>query len=46
MNGKKSFKIEFTTTAEAMKFIDQKDTNLGGIRLSPDTKEQEVDPTV
>ena len=46
MNSKKSFKIEFKTTKEARKFIDSKNTSIGGIQLHQNTKEMEIDPTV
>ena len=38
MNSKKSFKIEFTTTKEARKFVASKTTSIGGIQLPQNTK--------
>ena len=46
MRSKKSFKIEFLTTKEAKKFIEKKNTAIGGIILKQDSKEEEINPTI
>ena len=46
MSSKKSFKIEFNSSQEANKFIQDNNTNIGGIRLDCNSKELEIDPTV
>ena len=44
--GKKSFKIEFMEKKQAKAFILDKNTHIGNIRLSEESKEPEVDPTI
>ena len=46
MRSKKSFKIEFLTNKEAKKFIEKKNTAIGGIILKQDSKEEEINPTI
>ena len=46
MNSKKSLKIEMYNTKEARKFIESNTTSIGGIQLTKENKEQEIDPTV
>ena len=46
MKSKKSFKIEFHTTNEAKKFLDKKNTAIGGIQLRTESKEGKIDPTI
>ena len=43
---KKSFKIEFINKKQAIAFIQDNNTHIGNIRLSEDSKEPEVDPTI
>ena len=46
MKSKKSFKIEMTTRKQAMDFLKEETINIGGIRISDDSKEPEIDPTI
>ena len=46
MQSRKSFKIEMTSRQEAQKFLNQEIINIGGIRISEDSKEPELDPTI
>ena len=46
MKSKKSFKIEFSDSDQAKRFIQNKSTSIGNIILTDNTKEHEVDPTI
>ena len=46
MRSQKSFKIEMKTRKEAQKFLTQESINIGGIRISEESKEPEIDPTI
>ena len=46
MNSQKSFKIEFMSSSEARTFIESTNTNIGGIPLHKESKEQEIDPSI
>ena len=46
MNSKKSFKIELSSRKEALKFLKQESINIGGIKISDESIEPELDPTI
>ena len=46
MNSQKSFKIVMENNLEAKKFIASTSTSIGGIQLSKNNKESEIDPTI
>ena len=46
MKSNKSFKIEMSSRKEAQKFLKQESISIGGIRISDDSKEPEIDPTI
>ena len=46
MKSNKSFKIEMTSRKQAQAFLKEKSINIGGIQLSSNSKEPEIDPTI
>ena len=46
MKSNKSFKIEMKSRTQAQKFLKMESVNIGGIRLSSNSKEPEIDPTI
>ena len=46
MKSNKSFKIEMKTRKQAQKFLDTETINIGGIRLTNNQREPEIDPTI
>ena len=46
MRSGKSMKIEMETRKQAIKFLEQEQINIGGIRINEEQKEQEIDPTI
>ena len=46
MKSKRSFKIEMKNRKQAKEFIKNPHTHIGGIKLTDDNKEPEIDPTI
>ena len=46
MKSNKSFKVEMKTRKQAQKFINMESINIGGIRLTNNSREPEIDPTI